>query len=419
MNNTDLDIVFLGGLFPENTESDIINNSIGSVDNAANNLQWSLVKGLDEHLTHPVNIINSLYIGSYPKRYKKPIISTYGFSHTVNASDVNVGFLNLPLIKHYARYLTLKHYLKKWAVSSGSKPKVIVAYALTSIFVELLCYVKRHNPQVITIIVVPDLPEYMDTTNSTSLLRNIFKTVSIAHIKKRLPDIDGYILLTKHMIQALNLVNKETVVLEGIISHRNEVMTVSCQDNGLKNIVYTGTLNAKYGIVNLVDAFTRIDKPNYRLILCGSGDSVPYIEKAAFLDSRIIYMGLLRRDEIAEVQSSAAVLVNPRQNNEEFTKYSFPSKLMEYLTSGIPVVAYKLDGIPDEYDSYISYVPDNSIETLKNTLIDVVEKTDTDRKHLGKLAKDWVIKEKSCRAQTAKIMSMMEKLLLTKAAESR
>ena len=38
--------------------------------------------------------------------------------------------------------------------------------------------------------------------------------------------------------------------------------------------------------------------------------------------------------------------VNPRQNNEEFTKYSFPSKTMEYLASGVPVVAYKLDGIP-------------------------------------------------------------------------
>jgi len=67
----------------------------------------------------------------------------------------------------------------------------------------------------------------------------------------------------------------------------------------------------------------------------------------------------------------ADVLVNPRENNEEYTKYSFPSKNIEYLASGNPVVAYMLDGMGDCYREYI-YLLENLSNNTK-TLIDMLE----------------------------------------------
>ena len=104
-------------------------------------------------------------------------------------------------------------------------------------------------------------------------------------------------------------------------------------------------------------------------------------------------------------------MVNPRQNNEEFTKYSFPSKTMEYLSSGIPVVAYKLDGIPDEYDQYIQYVADDSIESLKKKLVEVCEMTREERQELGNIGRNFVLMKKNSTIQVRKIREMIDSVL--------
>ena len=46
----DYEVLFLGGLFPNGYENELLKNSKRNVQNAANNLQWSLVRGLDMNL---------------------------------------------------------------------------------------------------------------------------------------------------------------------------------------------------------------------------------------------------------------------------------------------------------------------------------------------------------------------------------
>ena len=56
----------------------------------------------------------------------------------------------------------------------------------------------------------------------------------------------------------------------------------------------------------------------------------------------------------------ADVLVNPRPNEGEYTKYSFPSKNIEYLLSGNPVVGYMLSGMPEDYRRFVYEISPNS-----------------------------------------------------------
>lgn len=143
--NKNYDILFLGGLFPKETENEILNNSKGVIQNAANALQWNIVKGFDEN-NRNIQILNSLYIGAFPFRYKKLFIKTYKFAHSKDAhNDINTGFINFPGYKHISRFNHLKKYLKKWALD-GKKDKAIVAYALTSIFVKAFRYIKKSIP---------------------------------------------------------------------------------------------------------------------------------------------------------------------------------------------------------------------------------------------------------------------------------
>lgn len=404
-----LDIVFLGGLFPKDMENEIYKKSEGPVQVAANNLQWNLVKGLDKCNKKPVKIINSLFIGSYPKLYKDLMIKTYEFEHTQKSLDINVGFLNIFLIKNILKYWTLKPYLKKWA--QGIKDnKVIIAYSLNYTFVKCLKYIKKVNPKITTCIIVPDLPEYMNLSNNVSYLYRFLKYFEIRNIKKNSIYINSYVLLTEQMAKFLNLDTKYTVV-EGISSDEFNKIKVDKEDDKLKTVLYTGTLNEKYGVLDLVEAFSKIKDKNYRLIICGLGDSVDKIKKIADLDHRIIFKGQIKRDEILKLQISATVLVNPRKNNEEFTKYSFPSKILEYLSSGTPVIAYKLDGMPNEYNDYIFYLEDNNLETLTEKIIKVCSTDTKDLNDFGLKAKKFVNNNKNKMVQCEKILRMIKGIL--------
>lgn len=410
----DLDIVFLGGLFPRETEADIRNASIGIIDNAANNLQWKLIHGLDANLESHVKILNSLFIGSYPTRYKHCFIKSYPFNHKDGASDLNAGFCNFLGIKHFSKYLSLTKHLKKWALEHCDKQKVVIAYALTNVFMELLAFLKCQNPTVLTVVIVPDLPQYMNTTSNQPAWIKPLKEASIMHIKTRVQKVDGFVLLTRYMADALKIQKTPYVIVEGIADPATEHLDTNPMNdaiNSTTNIVYTGALNERYGILNLISAFSRINNPNYRLILCGAGDALPQIEEAILSDSRILYKGQLSRQEIIKIQNDATILVNPRQNNEEFTKYSFPSKIMEYLSSGRPVVAYKLDGIPDEYDKYIHYVPDNFMQTLADTIVKVCSLPEHQLREFGGVARQWVIHEKNAAIQARKILNMISEKL--------
>jgi len=85
---------------------------------------------------------------------------------------------------------------------------------------------------------------------------------------------------------------------------------------------------------------------------------------------------------------------------------------MEYMASGTPVISYRLEGIPDEYFSYM-YTIDDDIgeEAIFNILERVLSKPDDELIKLGQSAREYVLSKKNATAQTAKILEMIELLV--------
>ena len=67
-------------------------------------------------------------------------------------------------------------------------------------------------------------------------------------------------------------------------------------------------------------------------------------------------LGQVPPEEARRWQHKAAVLVNPRRGDEDFVPYSFPSKNIEYLLTGKPVVAYLLPGMPARYADFLCQI---------------------------------------------------------------
>ena len=199
-------------------------------------------------------------------------------------------------------------------------------------------------------------------------------------------------------------------VMEGIASKPAEEGTAQQKDKKEKIVLYTGTLHRKFGILHLLQAFQMIPDQDMRLVICGIGDSEAEIKAAAEKDPRICFMGQQPRNEVLSLQRQATVLVNPRQNNEEFTKYSFPSKTMEDLASGVPVVAYKLDGMPDEYDEYIDYPTNDTPNALAKALCLIANMHQEDWRSKGEKASKFVIEKKNAKMQTQRILTFVKKV---------
>jgi glycosyltransferase involved in cell wall biosynthesis len=408
MKKYNLDILFLGGVFKE---GEIMKQSKSNVQFAANVLQWNIIEGLDYLNEQPVNLLSAIFIGSYPKYYKKILIQRKDWSHLPGAKDKEVKFWNIPILKKFSRGWSLSKEIMIWAQQKNERKKVIIAYSMDYSILSALKSAKVSNSEIITCLVVPDLPQFMNLSSSKNYSYKLLKNIESDLISQLQKYVDSYVLLTKHMADFLKIQNKPYVVIEGMVNFKDQTTYLDRrreeQEKSRKTILYTGTLNEKYGILNLLKAFELIKDKNYRLQICGTGEAEKDIVEMAKQDNRIDFRGRVSREEAILLQKNATVLINPRNSEGEFTKYSFPSKIMEYLVSGVPTIAYSLPGMPEEYKDYMYFIKDNTVQGIANTIINVCETNPIQLKKFGEASRKFVLSEKNNIRQVEKIMNIL------------
>ena len=400
-----LDIVFLSNLIPPDIKEEVLSKRKDLMSESGESLQWRIIDGLEENLGYPVRIFNHMLVRSFPSYYPEPYIRRLNFSHREGARDVNLPYLNVRYIKRLFMGNSLYREITKWAVDGSKHSKVILAYSLTPEFTKAVALAKKKNPKILACAIVADLPEYTVLTNKMSLSDKLYLLWMKETTGTQLAAMDSFVLLTEQMAERL-VTHQDYMVMEGIATELAEPVS---HDTVVKTILYAGTLHERFGVIHLIKAFQRIPRQDIRLVLCGMGDSEEWICDIAAKDGRIDFRGQLSREEVLDLMSRSDVIVNPRYTEEEFTQYSFPSKNLEALSSGVPFVAYKLSGIPDDYDPYILYPADRTEEALAKILEEV--SLDQDGLYAGRAfqARQWVRSCKNARTQTRRILDMLEK----------
>lgn len=245
----------------------------------------------------------------------------------------------------------------------------------------------------------------------TDLPRDIGSKYSISKkINENLQSkYDGYILLTEEMNNVVNIKNRPYIVIEGIadINMQNIDNTLEKKHKS-KVCMYAGGLYEKYGLKMFINAFMHLKTEDTELHLYGSGALEEYIKSLS--DKRIKYYGVVTNDIIVEEEVKATLLINPRPTKDDYTKYSFPSKNMEYMASGTAVLTTKLPGMPKEYYDYVYLIEDNSLEGMKQSLKKVLNKTIDEINKQGKKAKIFVMQNKNNVIQAYKVINLCEKI---------
>lgn len=246
--------------------------------------------------------------------------------------------------------------------------------------------------------IIMDLPDmFTGTASAASGLAN--------YVIRHCTD---YVLLTQAMNDYIHNPGKPYVVLEG---HAD--ITMRERHPGMERkthprvCFYAGGVSKQYGLGDLVEGFRMANIPDTRLEIYGPGDYVQELEQIAAEDSRVFYGGMLMNSEIVEKEMDATLLINPRPTNEEYVKYSFPSKNMEYMASGTPVLTTALPGMPKEYDPYVYIIEEETPQGVANALKQVFSHSDAELFQKGQSAREFVLTQRNNVVQAKKILDML------------
>jgi len=392
-------VFYLGSIYPKHTFDELIKRK-QFVDYPANVFQHSLLKGLDDHIMD-LRVITSPVIRSQYAAVKD-ICKPSMFSHKNNGTyqDLYVGTLSIPGLQIVAEFWKVFRALRR-ELSISKQSNIVIIYALHSPF--LISAVLLRKRISCSCVVVPDLPEFM--TGSAGFLRKLGKKIDRYIINYCLKRLDRYVLLSPYMKEKLPIKNKPWVLVEGIYDTTTNPENIQrCNE---RVVFYGGSLSGRYGILELLDAFRGLDKENYRLWICGDGDAREEVIRAAEEDGRVKYLGVVSHQQVLKMQQQATVLINPRSSVGEYTKYSFPSKTMEYLASGTPTIMCHLPAIPKEYDEHIFYITDESVVGIKRIIEEVCEKSQEELDNFGEKAANFIKTEKNAFIQAEKIVKLI------------
>lgn len=219
-------------------------------------------------------------------------------------------------------------------------------------------------------------------------------------------NFSGYIFMTEQTNGVLNPKNRPYLILEGLVDPDVKPLD-NVKKNDTRDIFYAGGLNESYGLGYLCEAFMRLKQKDIRLVIYGDGGYKAKIEEFALYDQRIDYRGTATNDIIVEAERKATLLVNPRFSCAEYTFYSFPSKNIEYMVSGTPIVTTRLAGITADYEPYIFTFDEETVEGYAETLNKLLRISKEELCEFGSAAQRYVLENKNAKVQVERLMELM------------
>lgn len=314
-------------------------------------------------------------------------------------------FINFPIIKHIWVFIYSFFTVLRWGVKTRDKKAIIcdvlcISSSMGSLLASKICGIK-------SVAVVTDIYDQMVGKKVRGFNAFVKKLAGYLN-RKYVRSFTHYVLLTEAMSDVVNPKGRPYMVMEALCDEALADEKIPDVEKAFpKVIMYAGGLEEKYGLKMLVEAFKTIDREDIELHLYGSGSYVAELVEEMKKDNRIKYLGVKPNEEVVEAEYKATLLVNPRFTTEEFTKYSFPSKNMEYMVSGTPLLTTKLPGMPEEYYPYIYVIAEESVDGFAVAIKYVLNQSEESLREKGASARDYVLNKKNNVIQAGRIVDLI------------
>jgi glycosyltransferase involved in cell wall biosynthesis len=191
----------------------------------------------------------------------------------------------------------------------------------------------------------------------------------------------------------------------GVVSLPKGALAAGGKTASSKSFLFAGTLCAATGVDRLARAFRLVKDPDARLWICGKGQFRP-LQEAAAADERIEIFGAVPEARLSELAAKARAFVNPRPPGLPENRENFPSKLVDYLAYGKPVVSSWTPGIAPHYREVLEVVEPFTELALANRMEDILQRPPSaDRKSE---IEDFVNKRKLWRVQGERLVDWLQ-----------
>lgn len=385
-----MSLFFLCGLIPPGYE-----HLRAKAGNNYSEAAEAFMAGLLSGLPAETRVCNTPFVGAWPQTYPDAFLPSAVYGG--NAQHLLVGGCNLPYLKQASRAAKIS----KWLAKNIQQGDRVLAYTAYPPFMRGLKQAKKRGA--VTGLILTDLPQYYNLSEKQYAFSRFKYALFARAFEGWRKSVDKYVVLTQQMAEKLSLAPGQYIVLEGIYGEPAGLPPPPLREPGV--ILYTGGLFASFGIGELLEAFSGLPA-HCRLWVCGGGEAEPMVTEAAGRDSRIQYFGTLPRSEVLQMEARAAVLVNPRLPAGEYTKYSFPSKTMEYLASGTPTVMRRLPGLPGEYEQYLHIPSNTGAQGLRECLQAVLDNYPAALEKAGR-GRDFILRQKNPAVQAARVLELL------------
>ncbi len=402
-----MNYLFLGAIYPKDKENELFQKSAGKLSFAANLHQWNIINGLEENLFAPLTLINAYLLPPYP-RYPEKKIAPYAFSHTAGAQDQNIGYRNLRGIRNFSQMKGIYRALKAYLDAHAGQETTVFVYTMRFCAMKAVSRLKKKGYPIHACLIVPDVPSVLSQYGARKGLYNTFSSrYNVKQVEKLTQAMDSFVLLSEPMKELVAVGNRPYCVVDGIYDQADAVLPFAQEETDEKRIVYTGSLHREYGICDLLDAFSAIPDPTYRLLIAGNGNALEEVKRAAQTDKRITYLGMLQKDDVKALQCSATLLVNPRPLEGIDAKYSFPSKTIEYLLREKPLLMHRLPGMDPIYEEYLFTPEKYGCNDFAEAIVHICSLPKKETQAIAKKARAYILEHKSAKQQMQIVLQML------------
>jgi len=374
-----MQIVWIGGIFDENTSL-----HRPAVSPAGVRWQRGFLQGLRGAS------VGAQYLGHLPEplwpRGQCWIAESTGVRDQ-SVPGTLVPYWNLPIARPFSivnRYVsTFKILCQKFG-----KPDALLSYNLAPQCTRLGTYARELGIPWISFIADQELSNFWESYRALT------------------QDASGHVFLSWGAFQ--DCPSSPKYHLDGGI---DDLRTGDPRRNGTCRIVYTGALSSYAGVSLLVNAFKKLRREDRELIICGKGWNAD-VAAAAKSDNRIHVMGAVPERELERICADATLFVNPRPASVPCNEFNFPSKILEYLSYGKPVVSTWTKGLAPSYHNVLSITEGDSPLALAAKIDEIASWDITRYRRQCERIQQFVVRERLWNVQIRRFMDWMKNNVL-------
>ncbi len=227
--------------------------------------------------------------------------------------------------------------------------------------------------------------------------------------KRIIPKVDGLLVANKAIVEDFAQ-GRESLLIEGGVpeSFLRKFEGSAEREARAFHVVFAGQLSQLNGVELLLDAIAKVDDPSIRITIAGTGPLHERVKKAAMLDSRIVYAGLLPHRDLVEVYKSADLVLSLRRTDNQTHRYVFPSKVVECLATGVPLLTTCTGHAASEFGPFAILLDEETPEALAAKIEEVMAWPEARRGEIGQRAQAYVRENRTWESNIVRLEAYLE-----------